>query len=133
MTGSSNYYRDPPRGPVEIPAAVLGCGILLAPLVVYTNAVLGSPLEQDTVKTILLAVCGVGTVLLVVGVWSLDRLWTYVLVLITTAIGVAALGAGIVLVIDSEIPGSDPAPIAIVWAIAYPITFVLVNRIGIRL
>lgn len=130
---SSRPDRETPLGPTAVASAILGSAILLSPLVIYTNAVLGSPLQQDTVRTVLLASCGVGTVFLVRGYWSLDRLWTYALVLVATAIGVASVGAVIVLVIDIELSGSDPSPLALVWAIAYSITYLVVNRFGARL
>lgn len=132
-SSSAKADRELSLGPIDVASAIVGCAILVSPLIVYTNAVLGSPLREDTVRTIVLASCGVGTVFLMLGYWSLDRLWTSVLVLIATAIGTASIGAGIVLTINVEIPGSDPAPVALVWAIAYSITYVVVNRFGVRL
>lgn len=133
VSNSAKPDREMSLGPVDVATAIVGCAILVSPLIVYTNAVLGSPLHEDTVRTIVLAACGVGTVFLVLGYWSLDRLWTSVLVLIATAIGTASAGAVIVLTLNLEIPGSDPTPVALVWATAYSITYVMVNRFGVRL
>lgn len=108
--------------------STFGLGMVFYPLVLTTNELLGAPLTESQVTLFVLVLALGGSYPFVAGDWSLGFLGEYVFVFTASVLGIGLLGAVGIVVSGVELSGSDPLPRAVLFALAYVVSFVLVRQ-----
>ncbi|WP_158056625.1 hypothetical protein [Halorussus halophilus] len=108
--------------------ATFGLGMLFYPIVLTTNAMLGTPLTDSEVTLFVVILALGGSYPFVAGDWSLGLLGEYIFVFTASALGIGLLAAIGIVVFGIELSGSDPLPRAVLFAMAYFVSFVLVRK-----
>lgn len=108
--------------------SILGFILVWYPMVSLGNAVFGFPISTSMSNLLVGVLALGGSYPVVAGDWSLGQLGEYIFVLVASAIGWGLIGMGAVLASGVSISGSNPAPQAAVWAVAYLTAYIVVYR-----